>query len=81
MPLIKSRTDAAKRENIATELRAGKSPAQAEAIGYAVQREARASDGRPAMDAGTRKLALDSIRQVADACISPTAPDKPAQTK
>lgn len=71
MPLIHSRTDAAKRENIATEMRAGKSPAQAQAIGYAVQREARASDGKMAMDAGRVKLCLDSIRAAADACLVP----------
>lgn len=40
MPFIKSRSNKARSENIKTEIEAGKPPAQAEAIGYAVQRRA-----------------------------------------
>lgn len=42
MPLIKSKSDKARSENIATEIRSGKKPSQAAAIGYAVQRKAKA---------------------------------------
>jgi hypothetical protein len=42
MPLIESTSDKARSENIATEVRAGKKPAQAAAIGYSVQRKAEA---------------------------------------
>lgn len=41
MPLIRSASDAARRENTRREIEAGKDPAQAVAIGYAVQRRAR----------------------------------------
>ena len=40
MPLIEGKSDKARSENIRTEVEAGKSPKQAEAIGYAVQRRA-----------------------------------------
>lgn len=40
MPLIEGKSDKARSENIRTEIEAGKSPKQAEAIGYAVQRRA-----------------------------------------
>lgn len=40
MPLIEGRSDESRSENIRTEIEAGKSPKQAEAIGYAVQRRA-----------------------------------------
>ena len=40
MPLIKSKSKAARSKNIATEIRAGKKPAQAAAIAYSVQRKA-----------------------------------------
>lgn len=40
MPLKEGTTAAVRGENIATELRAGKDPKQAEAIGYAAQRRA-----------------------------------------
>lgn len=80
MPLIKGRSDAARSENIATEMRAGKKPAQAQAIAYAVQREARASDSKHAMDAAAFKGALDSVRRIADQCLSPTAPKKPKES-
>jgi hypothetical protein len=41
MPLIKSTSDKARSENIATERRAGKPEKQAIAIGYSEQRQAR----------------------------------------
>ena len=41
MPLIKGKSDKARETNIAAEIAAGKSPEQAAAIGYAVQRRAR----------------------------------------
>ena len=41
MPLKKSPTKAARQKNIETEIKSGKKPAQAVAIGYAVQREAK----------------------------------------
>ena len=40
MPLIKGTSDKSRSKNIAKEISAGKKPAQAAAIGYAVQREA-----------------------------------------
>lgn len=42
MPLKKGTSNKTRSENIAKEIKAGKKPAQAEAIGYAVQREAKA---------------------------------------
>lgn len=44
MPLIHGKSDETRSENIATEIRHGKSPEQASAIAYNVQREAKASD-------------------------------------
>jgi hypothetical protein len=41
MPLIKSTSKKAIGKNIATEIRSGKKPAQAAAIAYSVQREAK----------------------------------------
>jgi len=41
MPLKKSASDKSRSANIATEIRAGKKPAQAEAIAYSVQRKAK----------------------------------------
>jgi len=41
MPLRKSASNKARSENIATEIRAGKKPKQAEAIAYSVQRKAK----------------------------------------
>jgi hypothetical protein len=40
MPLIESASKKARSKNIATEIRAGKPPKQAEAIGYSIQRKA-----------------------------------------
>jgi hypothetical protein len=42
MPLKKGKSDKARSANIATEIRAGKPRAQAVAIGYSVQRRAKA---------------------------------------
>lgn len=41
MPLKKGKSDKTRSENIAAEIRAGKPKAQAAAIGYSVQREAK----------------------------------------
>ena len=40
MPLNQSKSEEAKSENIATEIKAGKDPKQAEAIAYSIQRHA-----------------------------------------
>ena len=40
MPLVKSKSQAAFKKNIAAEVRAGKPPKQAAAIAYSVQRRA-----------------------------------------
>ena len=40
MPLVKSKSEKAFKENIKTEIKAGKPPKQAVAISYAVKREA-----------------------------------------
>ena len=40
MPLAKSASSAARSKDIATEIKAGKPPKQAEAIAYSVQRKA-----------------------------------------
>ena len=45
MPLKKATSDKARQANIKRELAEGKKPAQAVAIGYAVQREAIAKKG------------------------------------
>lgn len=47
MPLEKSTSNAARSANIKREIEAGKDPAQAEAIAYSVQRQARAHDASP----------------------------------
>jgi hypothetical protein len=48
MPLKKGTSNATRQKNIATEIKAGKKPAQAVAIGYAVQKTAKktASKGK-----------------------------------
>ena len=45
MPLKKSTTNKAREANIRAEIKAGKPPKQAEAIGYAVQRRAEQKKG------------------------------------
>ena len=40
MPLVKSKSEAALRENVKAEIAAGKEPRQAVAIAYSVKREA-----------------------------------------
>ena len=45
MPLKKGTSDKTRQANITKEIKAGKKPAQAVAIGYAVQREAIAKKG------------------------------------
>ena len=55
MPLKKSTSDKARSANIAKEIKAGKPPKQAEAIGYAVQREAIAKKGGKAEAAKAKK--------------------------
>ena len=45
MPLTKGTSDKTRSKNIAKEIKAGKKPSQAAAIGYAVQREAIAKKG------------------------------------
>ena len=41
MPLKKGSSDKTRNQNIKREIEAGKKPAQAEAIGYSIQREAK----------------------------------------
>ena len=41
MPLVKSPSKTARKQNIKTEIAAGKPPKQAVAIGYAIQRRAK----------------------------------------
>jgi 8-oxo-dGTP pyrophosphatase MutT (NUDIX family) len=65
MPLIEGKSDKARSENIATEVKAGKDPKQAAAIAYSVQREARAKDG-----AGCSHPALDALHKIADDCMA-----------
>ena len=46
MPLSKGKSNKARGKNIKTEIAAGKSPKQAVAIAYSVQRKARSKRGR-----------------------------------
>ena len=46
MPLVRSASKNALRKNIAAEIRSGKDPAQAAAIGYSVKRRAAAKKGK-----------------------------------
>lgn len=64
VPLIESKSDKARSENIATEIKAGKDPKQAEAIAYSVQRHAK--DG--ARDEFLQ--AVDAINQCAMDCMA-----------
>lgn len=52
MPLIKSASKKAFKENLGKEIGAGKKPAQAAAIAYSVQRKA---GGKPAAKKATKK--------------------------
>jgi hypothetical protein len=63
MPLNNSSTNKARSENIATEIRAGKDPKQAEAIAYAEQRRARdcLNAERAALDAERMNYELQRI--------------------
>lgn len=54
MPLIKSKTNAARSENIATEIKSGRDPKQAAAIGYAIQRRAAHKKDRRKQTMGAR---------------------------
>jgi hypothetical protein len=47
MPLIEGYSNASRNMNIAKEIKAGKSPAQAAAIGYSVQRENEKKHDKP----------------------------------
>jgi len=67
MPLIEGKSDKARSENIATEIKAGKSPAQAAAIGYSVQRKAGGKDRGMARDEDTAGM-LESLRKCAEEC-------------
>jgi predicted NAD-dependent protein-ADP-ribosyltransferase YbiA (DUF1768 family) len=46
MPLVKSASNKARSENIRREIKAGKKPKVAEAIGYSVQRQVKKKRGR-----------------------------------
>jgi len=66
MPLIEGKSDKARSENIATEIKAGKPKAQAAAIGYAVQRKAQhAQDDKDAF-----RQNLDNLHQCANDCMA-----------
>jgi len=76
MPLIQGKSDKARSENIATEVRAGKSPAQAAAIGYSVQRKAQANDAINASASPTAprpghfEQRLSSLHKLAADCMA-----------
>jgi len=63
MPLIEGKSDKARSENIATEIKAGKDPKQAAAIAYSKQREAEAKDGYDV------QAALMALTGIADGCM------------
>ena len=65
MPLVHSKSNEARSENIKREIEAGKDPKQAAAIAYSVQREAR----DVAMDAKHIE-AVQALHKIADACMS-----------
>jgi hypothetical protein len=64
MPLIEGKSDKARSENIATEIKAGKKPKQAAAIGYSVQRE-HAQDDKDAF-----RQNLDNLHACANDCMA-----------
>lgn len=57
MPLIKSKSNAARERNIKTEIAAGKDPRQAVAIGYSVQRRAGGT--------ARRNASMDTLKRMA----------------
>ncbi|HWT34743.1 MAG TPA: hypothetical protein VN289_00595 [Paraburkholderia sp.] len=66
MPLIEGKSDKARSANIGKEIAAGKSPAQAAAIGYSVQRKAeRAND-----DCDAFRQNLDNLHSIANDCMA-----------
>lgn len=66
MPLIEGKSDKTRSENIATEIKAGKDPKQAAAIGYSVQRRAaHAQDDKDAF-----RQNLDDLRACAKDCLA-----------
>lgn len=66
MPLIEGKSDKARSENIGKEIAAGKSPKQAEAIGYAVQRKVEHAQD----DADAFRQNLDNLHQCANDCMT-----------
>lgn len=70
MPLIEGKSDKARSENIATEIKAGKDPKQAAAIGYAVQRKAAHKDNAKAKDGFDAQAALMALTGIADGCLA-----------
>lgn len=65
MPLIESKSNEARSENIRREVEAGKPQKEAEAIAYSIQRKA----GDVAMDAHHIE-AVQALHRIADACMS-----------
>lgn len=65
MPLVEGKSDKARSENIATEIKAGKDPKQAEAIGYSVQRKAEHAQD----DKDMFRQNLDNLHCIANDCV------------
>lgn len=65
MPLIEGKSDKARSENIGKEISSGKSPSQAAAIAYSVQRKAERAD-----DADPVKLAFDELERICQDCMA-----------
>lgn len=65
VPLIQGKSDKARSENIGKEISAGKSPSQAAAIAYSVQRKAERAD-----DADPVKLAFDELERICQDCMA-----------
>jgi len=66
MPLIEGKSDKARSENIATEIKAGKDPKQAAAISYSVQRKAQHAQD----DKDMFRQNLDNLHAVANDCMA-----------
>lgn len=66
MPLSEGKSDKARSENIATEIKAGKDPKQAAAIGYAVQRKAEHAQD----DKDVFRQNLDNLHAIANDCMA-----------